>query len=243
MTENELGTTGYLIDVSGLPVATAEVWRSHVWLLAMVSWGTRARLLEIARAVAAETPAASAWIAFKQSDEYVLLAMSTGEAKVGPVGDVPAQLAKTYALDASHAKAAKLSLLEFEHPGMELAHGAVGTAKRFDSALLQQGSLAGVEINAFRIEGNQYVTPDDLARLKESAAAMDSSVSATLVATYLRVRTGLLEGTIPTRESGRAGGLFMSLPPWFSYELRGIAEEQDRSQGWVIHRIVARGLP
>lgn len=243
MTENELNTNGYLIDVSGLPVASAAVWRSRVWLLAMVTWGRRTRLLEVARAVAAETPAASAWVAFTQGDEQVLLVMSTGEAKVGPVGDVPAQLAKTYALDASHAEAAKLSLLEYEHPGMELAHGAVGEAKRFDSALLQQGSLTGVEINSFRIEGNQYLTPDDLARLEERAAATGSSVSATLHATYLRVRTGLLEGTIPARTSCRAGRVFMSLSPWFSYELRGIAEGQDRSQGWVIHRIVARGLP
>lgn len=243
MTENELSTNGYLIDVRNLPLERADAWRSRAWLLAMVSWGTRDRLVKIAQAVAAEEPAASAWIAFKQGEEQVVLVMRNGEVTLDAIGDLPGRLAKTYALDAGNAKAANGSLMEFDHPGMELAHGNVGAAQRFDSTLLRQGTLAGMEIGAFRIEGQHYITPEDLERLKRSAVATDRSVSAALVATYLKTRTGLTEGSIPNSEQGRAVAVFMSLPPWFSYELRGIATEQDRSQGWVIHRIVARGLP
>jgi hypothetical protein len=237
-----LVTNGYLIDVSGLPPDRADAWRSRAWLLARVEWGTRDRLLEIARAVAAEQSAASAWITFTHGADPLLLTLTEGEVTLAPRGDISGTLAERYALDASQRETAKKALLEFDKPGVELVRGVAAAAQRFDSALLQRGSLAGAPLDAFRIEGRQYLTPDDLARLQARAAATHSSVSAALVETYLQVRTGLLEGHVPPQEGERAG-VFMSLPPWFRYELDGLAEQQDRALSWVIHRIVARGLP
>jgi hypothetical protein len=239
-TVDDVWARGYVLDVQGLPTAQAALWRSRMWLLTKVLWGTRDRLLELAQSAAAQSPRASGWAVFSHAEDRFLLTVDHGTATLGPVDDVDTSLTKRYGLDRHQARQVQGALLASEQPGTELSSGHLEDLVPFESALLREGELAGTSIGGFRIDRKHRIFADDLAILHEHARTHDRSLSATLGSMYLEARDGLLVGTVP-RADPTTESTFLSLSPWFAYELEATANEQGRPMEWLIHRIIARG--
>lgn len=251
---NVIDVRGYVLDVGNLPQRDADLFRARAWLLNAVGWGSKERLIEVAGAFAASAPKASLWMGFAGSEgEKHLLTVTQGKAAFEPSEGRERLIAKRYALDKTTEERVRVSLGDFGEGGTEVLQGSLRSRVWFDGEILKQGEIGDLRLTDLRIDKHWYLYRAAQDKVRARADAHDLSMSAVITEAYLAVRRPLLANKLnelppvqsPTsrEEAERPGRVFLSLPPWFAYELQRIATTNDRSQGWVLEKVISHGMP